>query len=524
MTLFSKLTWLMAAAGLVVYGLSFLGYILPLLNLILFFALLIVVLNLTLKKLEYGVLFVTFELILGHKGYLFSWDINGQFVLSLRLASFFIVMLVWLIIVFKQKKIALIRTPYCWPLIAFAAICIGAITIGYLNGHDWSANFFDFNGYLYFALAFPFFEVISRPDFVKKMVSILFGGIIAMSLITLFLFGDFFFTKQWARPDMSTAIATESATAEEAAGGQFAFGGITNRLYDESGKPVEYRWQKDLGLGMISYVGGNFFRVSAAGQTWALAGLLIGLFFLLRRNWRAPETRELIFLVVLCGATLIASFSRSLWVGAGGGMVALLFFLPRKKAILTLLIATGLISAVAAGVYFVAPQSFHTVSDRITSIFNPSQELAGQNRLNLLDPIIVKIKNKPLSGHGFGTPIIYESVVPEKQGFIKVYMYEWGYLDQLVKYGMLGLGVFAWLLVVVFRTARRATARLTASKQTDEKYLLIGLIIATIGLLATHFTSPYLNHPLGIGLILITAALAFHYTPSLNNDRTPATS
>lgn len=522
MNLFSKLTWWLAGAGLIIYSLSFLGYIFPLIGLILFFIILIVVLNLTLKKLEYGVLIVLFELILGHKGYLFSLDIGGKFVLSLRLAIFLIVMIVWLIAALRQKRFALAKTPYFLPLVAFAAVIIGGIIIGGLNGHDWAASFFDWNGYLYLGIAFPLFEVIRRPDFMKKMLSVLIGGIIAMSLLCLFLFGDFFLTKQWARPDLTSAIMTESATAEEAATGQFAFSGITNRLYDASGKPVEYRWQKDLGLGMISYVGGRFFRVSAAGQTWTLAGFLLALYLLLRRPWRVPEIQALIGLILICGLTLVISFSRSLWIGAGGGLLAMLFFLPRKKALQFIVVIVALIAIGTAGIYFLSPGTFQTLGDRLVSIINPSQELAGQNRLNLLEPIMVKIKNTPLSGQGFGTPIVYESVVPEKQGFIKVFMYEWGYLDQLVKYGIIGLSVFAWFLVVIFKTAKRAAKNLTSPAQADEKYILIGLLIAVIGLLCTHITSPYLNHPLGLGLILLTAAYAYNYPPSPVGKEDPA--
>lgn len=524
MTPFSKLTWWLAAAGLILYGLSFLGYIFPLAGLILFFVILIVVLNLTLKKLEYGVLIVLFELILGHKGYLFSLDIGGKFVLSLRLAIFLIVMVVWLISALRQKKFALAQTPYFMPLVAFTAVIIGAILIGYFNGHDWAASFFDWNGYLYLGLAFPLFEVIKKPGFVRRMISVLVGGVIAMSLLCLFLFGDFFLTKQWARPDMASAIMTESATAEEAVTGQYAFGGITNRLYDASGKPVEYRWQKDLGLGMISYVGGRYFRVSAAGQVWTLAGFLLALYLLLRRPWRAPETKALVGFIIMCGLTLVISFSRSLWIGAGGGLLAMLFFLPRKKAWQFIAVVVALIAIGTAGIYFLSPGTFQTLGDRLVSIINPSQELAGQNRLNLLGPIMVKIKNTPLSGQGFGTPIVYESVVPEKQGFIKVFMYEWGYLDQLVKYGIIGLSVFAWFLVVIFKTAKRAAKNLTSPAQADEKYILIGLLIAVIGLLCTHITSPYLNHPLGLGLILLTAAYACHYLSPKPNDHSALTS
>lgn len=523
MTLFSKLTWWLAGAGLIIYGLSFLGYIFPLAGLILFFVILIVVLNLTLKKLEYGVLIVLFELILGHKGYLFSLDLGGKFVLSLRLAIFLIVMVVWLVAALRQKKFALAQTPYFIPLVAFATVIIGAILIGYLNGHDWAASFFDWNGYLYLGIAFPLFEVIKKSDFTRKLMSVFIGGIIAMSLLGLFLFGDFFLTKQWARPDMASAIMTESATAEDAATGQYAFGGITNRLYDESGKPVEYRWQKDLGLGMISYVGGRYFRVSASGQTWTLAGFLLGLYLLLRRPWRAPETKSLIGLIFICGLTLAISFSRSLWIGAGGGLLAMLFFLPRKKALQFIGVIAVLVVVGTAGIYFLSPSTFQTMGDRLVSIINPSRELAGQNRLNLLEPIMVKIKNTPFSGQGFGTPIIYESVVPEKQGFIKVFMYEWGYLDQLVKYGIIGLGVFTWFLVTVFQSARRATRNLTAPAQADEKYILVGLVLAVIGLLCTHITSPYLNHPLGLGLILITAAFAYNYLSPKTNDNSAPT-
>lgn len=522
MTLFSKLTWWLAGAGLIIYGLSFLGYIFPLVGLVLFFIILIVVLNLTLKKLEYGVLIVLFELILGHKGYLFSWDIGGKFVLSLRLAIFLLVMIVWLISALRQKKVALAKTPYWLPLIALAAVIIGAILIGHSNGHDWGASFFDWNGYLYLAIAFPLFEVVKKPNFLSKVLSVLVGGVIAMSLLCLFLFGDFLLTKQWARPDLASAIMTESATAEEAAAGQYAFGGITNRLYDESGKPAEYRWQKDLGLGMISYVGGRFFRVSASGQTWTLAGFLLALYLLLRRPRRHPETKYLIGLLLASGLTLAISFSRSLWIGAGGGLLAMLFFLPRKKALQFIGVIVILIVIGAAGIYFLSPSTFQTMGDRLSSIINPSQELAGQNRLNLLEPIMVKIKNTPISGQGFGTPIIYESVVPEKQGFIKVFMYEWGYLDQLVKYGILGLSVFVWLLVAIFRTAKSAVKNLASASLADEKYILIGLLVAVIGLLCTHITSPYLNHPLGLGLILITAAFAYNYPPSPIGEEDPA--
>ncbi|EKD49386.1 MAG: hypothetical protein ACD_63C00165G0003, partial [uncultured bacterium] len=158
MKLFSKLTRTMLIIGAAAYALSFLGYLIPVINTILFFAIIILVLNLTLKRLEYGVLAIFFELIIGSKGYLFSFSISDNFVLSIRMAMFLIIMIVWLIQALKNKRLAIAESKFFAPLVTIAAlIVIGGIN-GYLSGNPNGANFFDLNGYLYFALALPVFE------------------------------------------------------------------------------------------------------------------------------------------------------------------------------------------------------------------------------------------------------------------------------------------------------------------------------------------------------------------------------
>ncbi len=516
MTLFSKLTWILALSGGIIYGLSFVGYIIPFVNLILFLVIIAVTLNLTIKNLSYGVLILIFELIIGGKGYLFSVVIGDNFVLSLRLALFLIVMAVWLITAIRNKKLTVLETPYFKPLLALLIITFVGILVGYYTGNPLAAIFFDFNGYLYFALALPLFEVIRTKDFDKKLFAVFVGGVLALSFLSVFLFTDFYFTKDWARPSLTDSIATESATAEEAAAGKFAFGNIQNRWYDESGKPVEYRWQKDIGLGAISYVSGSFFRVFSSSQIWVLFGFLLAAYLALRRFKWDRENKYLIFFALLTFATLFISFSRSFWIGAAGGIILLLFFLPKKRAIFIVIVLAILIFVGLLGTYFVAPATYQTLTSRVTSIFNPSDELASQNRINLLQPILVKMKNKPLIGHGFGTPVIYESVVPEKQGFIKVFAYEWGYLDQIVKFGIVGMAAFIWLLVSIFKTAYRTIKPDPENYQRN--WILIGLIVGLGGMLITHLTSPYLNHPLGIGFILVVAAVAWLYLKQNSGD------
>ncbi|EKD49805.1 MAG: hypothetical protein ACD_63C00041G0001, partial [uncultured bacterium] len=371
----------------------------------------------------------------------------------------------------------------------------------------------------YFALALPVFEIARNKFFIKKLLTIFLGGTIILSALSLFLFGDFFFTKQWARPNLSEAISIESASAKEAASGKFAYIGIKNRLYDESGKPVEYRWQKDLGLGTISYVSGRFFRVFSSGQIYALFGFLFAMFLILKRWKRDRTTLYLGITAILTLLTLGISFSRSLWTGAAGGIIFMLFLLPKKRAILIALTIIVLLIAAVMGSYFFAPKVYQTISNRIISIAKPEQELAGQNRLNLLEPINMKIKNRPILGQGFGTPIVYESVVPEKQGFIKVYVYEWGYHDLIIKMGILGLLVYAWIFFEIFRETYKANKVLgmeLKSKGKETKQcnpmrcaVTCALSAGIIGMLITNATSPYLNHPLGIGFILMAMAVIY---------------
>ncbi|MBS4001152.1 MAG: hypothetical protein KGZ71_11795, partial [Desulfobulbaceae bacterium] len=43
--------------------------------------------------------------------------------------------------------------------------------------------------------------------------------------------------------------------------------------------------------------------------------------------------------------------------------------------------------------------------------------------------------------------------------------------------------------------------------KTDEKPLIFGLIFGLIALVITHFVSPYLNHPLGIGYLILCSLI-----------------
>ena len=87
----------LTAIFLGIFLLSFLGYVFPILNNIIFWLIFFITLALSLKKIEYGTFILLTELFIGVKGYLFSFNIGG-FVLSLRIALFVLVFLIWFVV------------------------------------------------------------------------------------------------------------------------------------------------------------------------------------------------------------------------------------------------------------------------------------------------------------------------------------------------------------------------------------------------------------------------------------------
>ena len=107
---------------------SLLTYIIPPLNQVAFFIIIIAVLIITLIKLEYGLYLLLAELFIGGHGYLFSLNINGTSI-SIRIGIFLIVLAVWL-----AQKIKGINRRACsahlfrsklWGIVPFLAPRLG---------------------------------------------------------------------------------------------------------------------------------------------------------------------------------------------------------------------------------------------------------------------------------------------------------------------------------------------------------------------------------------------------------------
>lgn len=242
-----------------------------------------------------------------------------------------------------------------------------------------------------------------------------------------------------------------------------------------------YPWIRDWGLGQVTpALPAEWNRVFFQSHLWVLLAVPI------LQNWLAAGT--LLGIVVL-------SFSRSLWLGA----ITAFPFAPREFARtipITILI-----------VLLVAPASIGLVRGRA----NITTEPAAASRWALLPTLWDAIKKQPILGYGFGSKLTYETKDPKLirefgTSQFTTYAFEWGYLEQWFKMGIFGLGALFALLVVLFRRARG------------------GWRTSLIALAVVHIFSPYLNHPLGLGFLILADILGqtLHTSSSASPPAGPA--
>ena len=421
------------------------------------------------KNLETGVYILFGELFFGSRGHLLEYNI-GFTTLSLRLVIFAAVFIVWSIKYIRHLSLTLsdigegrVRYGLLLLVIAFG------ILNGYSHHHSLADIFHDANAYLYLLILPAVFAVIKTREQVQNILQILAAAVLIIAFKTLALF-------LW-----------------------FSF--------DLPGVATMYHWVIDQDIGEITGVVGSASRIFMQSQFYALMGFFI---FALseKKNW--PVIAAAILAIIM-------SLSRSFWLGGVAGAVfagfALIFYFKVKISELVKLAATLLLIAVLelGGLYAIVKISGGGFADAVASRgVNPSQEAAGGARLLLLPELLQEIKEAPVLGKGFGELVTYKSFLPDRirpdnpEGEIRSFAFEWGYLDIALKVGILGLVIYLFFIANIFSSGWKAMQ----NQNAKIKMLNLGILSGLVALLVLNVTTPYLNHPLGIGY-LILAALSF---------------
>jgi len=265
-----------------------------------------------------------------------------------------------------------------------------------------------------------------------------------------------------------------------------------------------YGWLRDSRLAEITFIADNLHRIFMQSQIYFLIGFLVALALLFLPDRLKININILWLTVILTSLALLASLSRSFWLGWSGGLIFLLAYLFFKakipaKAMLEKIVSLAIVSVVAL-VFLQAITGNYVQAALGGRLGQATRDPAGQSRLQQLKPLFDQISKKPILGFGFGAEVSYYSSDPRilidyPDGLYTTYAFEWGYLDIWLKLGFLGLLAFLAMIVKIGLDGVKAGP------------LGIGLTAGLLAVVLTSIFSPYLNHPLGIGYLIIMSAI-----------------
>ena len=448
-----------------VMGPSWLSYVWLDLQIWMLSSILLIVLVASCYRLLFGVAVVFGELVIGSQGHLL-----GQ----LRLGLFLVVFLAGIIWIIRERRVALLQTRYWKWYLALGCVLSIAVLTALWHGNNLTYLFLDLNGYLFIAMIVPFTQALRTETDLKNLLAVFWAGLTILfieTIVILFVFSH-----------------------------QAAF-----QYY----LPELYRWLRDFRLAEITTQENNFTRIFFQSHLYVLFGFIAAsLQFISKQSHRLT--------IMALGSTLLLlfiSYSRSFWV-ATLGIILVLSYLAYRQSRLWGYLGTVLLSGVVGYVIVLAIINiplFGTgaavdASSLLTDRTDVTTDVGGGSRLALLQPLTLAALQHPLLGSGFGTTVSYATQDPRaleqnSDGMYTTYAFEWGYLDLWLKLGLVGTLVYISIIVAIL-------LRLWYLRDHSIAFVA-GMGVLAVGLV--HLFTPYLNHPLGLGWIVLATAIASIY-------------
>jgi len=452
---------------------SFLGYVFPFLENILFILIFVGCLFFSWKKIEYGFLFLFAEFFIGHQGHLFEF-----FGISLRLSLFLLIMAVWLIKKIKEKELRKMFDYYLkseglgifliFLFVIFLGLCQGIIKQNSLLAIK------DFINYSYLFLVFPFIDILKKKKVVNNFFRFAQAGTVVIAILTLIVF-----------------VLFASGLAE--VHGQF------------------YWWWRGTVMGKVTDVGNNFFRVVSSAHVLILPLFLIylSLFFTEGKNKLKKKIKnKLLILLFLSSLVLIINFSRGYFLGILAGLLffkkGVKFKLWLKFSIITiavLMLEFVLIFGLVSGGKIW--QGFDFFQGRMKTVMSPEEEISSLTRMEILPHLIRKIKKDPLFGQGLGATISFSDRVTFQEK--TTFHLDWGYLEIWHELGLFGLISYGLILFYVFYLGFKNIKKFKIT--IFQKRLIMGLLAGLLSLMVANLTAPVLFHSLGIFYLVFILSL-----------------
>ncbi len=466
---FGNTFWQAIAVTAILYGLALLSYGNEISGALLF-GVTVGAMILSFVWLERGLMLVFIELFSNPHGMLLSTDVVG-FTVSLRMALFAGVMAGWFIGFVTKRYQPSFKDGRGQIFVLLGLATALGLIIGVLERNPLLV-FGDGNAYLFLLYLLPILSVHWNAKLKGELLQVLAAGAVwisSLSLLLLYVFTHF----------------------------------------GESVLQAMYYFFRDLRIAEITSLGNGVYRVFIQSQVFSI---IFG-FLLLSFTTFTKDRRRLMLLLSLIIATVILALSRSFWVGLVPSIAFLLVLLWKQirptltqslrfvgMSLSVLVLSLLLIGTV---ILFPLPSQDLTGSDLVLTLKDrttDSDDVAISSRWKLLTPMINKIFENPLTGHGFGSSVTFTTDDPRVReihpdGSWTTSSMEWGWFELWIKMGILGPVAFLY-------AAYELLKRLWAYRWTEHAWLGFGLMTGLVFIFATHFFSPYLNHPIGLGYLL----------------------
>jgi len=226
-----------------------------------------------------------------------------------------------------------------------------------------------------------------------------------------------------------------------------------------------------------------------------LMELLAPLPFLLCLSQRPERRLPLLGAGVLMVLSVFLSRSRGGMVALGAELIFIAIFLSRIRHRAKSFAAIGVIAAVLA--VLIVWVGSDPVVHRLT-------DMKDANRVSIFKDTLHMWWSRPVLGYGSGT---FDLVYPTFQSFVVDSVINHAhndYLELLSETGLIGAGLIAWFLVLVYRKASKQLR--PGAKSSDS--VLIAVLAGITGLLVHSLVDFNFHIPANAALFLVMAAIA----------------
>ena len=455
---------------------SLLSHVLPLDRNFVAMVIFVSIFVILLKHLSLAPYFILGELFIGGKGYLLQFNIF-RIAFSGRIILFIIILGIWLAhkIMQGQFRQDVTQTIQKYKLLPYVLLMVYSF-FSFLRGtfsYSFDTVFFDYNAWLFLLLVFIFFDLIRTQQRIHRILEIFYASLIWIFIKTVLMFILFSFH-----------ILTVGDSI--------------------------YKWIRDTGVGEITYINDNLYRIFFQSHIYSLMAISIFIvLFLYGYITTFKKSFIITILLYLSSLTLLLSQSRSFWL-SGLFIIFIVYasaiLIVRQKFFMVTLKMLILFTILYSQISLVQLLSRNYQGNLFTQRLSHSNaEAAGISRVNQLPALLNGISDNYIFGSGFGKTLTYRSEDPRIKknnpgGYVTTYAFEWGYFDIILKMGIIGLILYFF----IFRNhTKNITLVLSRPIIHEWDYLKIGFYVSLLSLFVVNIFTPYLNHPLGIGFIIL---------------------